>query len=106
MPYALLVPAALLGLVWLSRERIAVDEGVLHVPGARAPLSAFGPPEVLDREALRRWLGPQGDPAAWVRVRPWHREAVRVPLVDPADGTPYWLVGTRRAEQLVAAVRG
>ena len=29
---------------------------------------------------------------------------VRVPLTDPADPTPYWLVSTRHPARLVAAL--
>ena len=96
------VAVALLGL--LSRGQVRVADGVLHVPGARAPLSAFGAPEVLEGPALRRALGPEADPLAGVAVRPWHRRAVRLPVVDPEDDTPYWLVGSRRPLSLVEAL--
>lgn len=103
-PYALLLPAVALGLGLASRRQVRVVDGVLHVSGARAPLSAFGPPEVLSGEALRIWLGPKADQRAWVVVRPWQRVAVRLPVVDPEDDTPYWLVGTRRPVALVHAL--
>jgi hypothetical protein len=104
VPYATLLPPAVLALALLSRREIRVVDGVLHVPGARAPLSAFGPPEVLERDALRLWLGPNADAAAWVAVRPWLRTAVRLPVTDPDDDTPYWVVGTRRPVALLAAL--
>jgi hypothetical protein len=104
LPYAVLLPLAALLLVLLSRPEVRVEDGVLHVPGARAPLSAFGPAEVLQGAALRAWMGPRADPAAWVRVRPWLHTAVRLPVVDPEDDTPYWIVGTRRPVALAAAL--
>ena len=104
LPYALLLPAATTGLVLLSRREVRVQDGVLHVPGARAPLTAFGSPELLEGPDLRRWLGPQADAAAWVAVRPWHRSAIRLPVVDPEDDTPYWVVGTARPVALLAAL--
>jgi hypothetical protein len=104
VPYAVLVPPALLCLVLLSRGEVRVADGVLHVPGARAPLSAFGPPEVLEGPALRIALGPEADPRAWVVVRPWHKAAVRLPVVDPEDDTPYWVVGARQALALAEAL--
>ncbi|MDP9182948.1 MAG: DUF3093 domain-containing protein, partial [Actinomycetota bacterium] len=99
-----LPPLTALGLALLSRRQIRVEDGVLHVPGARAPVTAFGTPEVLEREALRLWLGPHADAAAWVAVRPWQRTAVRLPVTDPEDDTPYWVVGTRRPVALLAAL--
>lgn len=104
LPYATLLPAAVGGLVVLSRREIRVQDGVLHVPGARAPLTAFGPAELLEGPALRRVLGPEADTTAWVAVRPWHRRAVRLPVTDPEDDTPYWVVGTRRPVALLAAL--
>lgn len=104
VPYAVLLPLALLALVPMSRRQIRVEDGVLHVPGARAPLTVFGPPEVVEGQALRLWLGPNADTAAWVVVPSWARAAVRLPVLDPDDDTPYWLVGTRRADALAAAL--
>ena len=104
VPYAVLPPLTALALVRLSVREVRVEDGVLHVPGARAPLTAFGPPEVLEGEALRLWMGPHADASAWVAVRPWLRQAVRLPVTDPDDDTPYWLVGTRRPVALVSAL--
>jgi hypothetical protein len=104
VPYAVLPPLAGVVLLVLSRDRLRVEDGVLHVPGARAPLTAFGPAEVLDRPALREWLGVRAQRDAWVRVKPWHRTAVRLPVTDPEDDTPYWLVGTRRPVDLAVAL--
>lgn len=104
VPYLVVPPVTLLALAFLSRRQIRVEDLVLHVPGARAPLDAFGPPEVLEGEALRLWLGPNADAGAWVAVPAWARSAVRLPVVDPEDDTPYWLVGTRRPGALVDAL--
>ena len=104
LPYALLVPPALALVVVLSRREIRVEDGLLHVPGARAPLSAFGPPEVLDAAALRLWMGPRADTRAWVATRPWLTKGVRLPVIDPEDDTPYWLVGSRHPVALAEAL--
>lgn len=104
VPYLLLPLAVLALLLGMSRRRVLLEHGVLHVPGARAPLDAFGRPEVLDRDALRLYLGPAARPDAWVVVTPWLRGAVLLPVTDPADDTPYWLVGSRHPEALAAAM--
>jgi hypothetical protein len=104
VPYLVLPVCAVAVLVALSRQRIVVADGVLHVPGARAPLTAFGPVEVLDRRALREWRGLRAHRDAWVRVKPWATGAVRLPVTDPDDDTPYWLVGTRHPVDLAVAV--
>ena len=93
-----------LALVLLSRDELRVDDGVLHVPGARAPITAFGPAEVLDRAALRQRMGVRAQRDAWVKVKPWARSGVLLPVVDPEDDTPYWLVGTRHPSELAVAL--
>ena len=103
----LLVGLPVLGLValaLLSRDVLRVEDDVLHVPGARAPLSAFGPAEVLDAAQLRERMGVRAQRDAWVRVKPWARKGVLLPVVDPEDDTPYWLVGTRHPVDLAVAV--
>jgi len=104
VPYAVLPPLALVWAVLASRHEVRLEDGVLHVPGARAPVSAFDGPRVLDREALRRVRGPQADARAWVAVPSWVGTGVLLPVVDPDDDTPYWVVASRRPEQLAAAI--
>ncbi len=107
VPYVVVPPLALLVLLALSRHRVEVRDGVLHVPGARAPLAAFGPVEVLDATSLREWRGVRAHRDAFVSVRPWLRTAVLLPVLqdtDEPDDTPYWLVGTRRPLDLAVAV--
>ena len=104
VPYLVLPPLAAAWSVLASRRQVRVEDGVLHVPGARAPLTAFGEPRVLDRETLRRVLGPQADARAFVAVTSWVGTGVLLPVVDPEDDTPYWVVATRRPEELAAAL--
>jgi hypothetical protein len=49
-------------------------------------------------------MGVRAQRDAWVRVKPWARNAVLLPVDDPDDDTPYWLIGTRRPIDLAVAV--
>jgi hypothetical protein len=102
--YGVVPVLAVLSLVALSRDELRVEDGVLHVPGARAPLTVFGPAEVLDRQMLRERMGIRAQRDAWIRVKPWMRTGVMLPVRDPDDDTPYWLIGTRRPVDLAVAV--
>lgn len=104
VPYLVAVAVVVGVLLHASRGRIRLAAGVLHVPGARAPLDALGPVRVLDAEQARRLRGPAADLRAHVAARPWLRRAVQVAVDDPADDTPYWLVSTARPEELAAAL--
>jgi hypothetical protein len=105
VPYVVLPLLVLGGLALTSRGRVRVADGVLHVPGARIPLTHVGGVTPLDREATRTVRGPLAEPRAYVTTRAWLPRAVRVQVEDPDDDTPYWLVGTRDPEALAAALQ-
>lgn len=57
-----------------------------------------GPQATLER-------GQRLDARAWLVIRGWVDGVVRVDISDPEDPTPYWLVSTRRPDELAAALR-
>jgi hypothetical protein len=105
VPYLVLLPLTVLGLVLLGRIRVGVWDGELRVDDAHLPVRYIASVGVLSAEEKREALGPHADPYAFVVQRPWVRAAVLVLLDDPADPTPYWVVSARRPERFVAALR-
>jgi hypothetical protein len=91
-------------LLAVSGSRVRVASGLLEAGPARLPLSVAGRARALDREGVRRLLGPGADPTAYVLYRAWVRGAVQVVVDDDADPTPYWLISTRHPERLLAAI--
>ena len=89
-----------------AAARVAVEDGDLVAGTARAPLSALGPPVVLDAERARHLRGPGSDPAAFHLIRGWVPAGVLFDVVDPHDPTPYWYVATRHPDRLAAAAAG
>jgi hypothetical protein len=59
----------------------------------------------LDGPTLRRVVGREGDPAAYLSIRPWIGPGVQLWLDDEDDPTPYWIVSSRHPQRLVSAVR-
>lgn len=106
VPFLVLVPLAAVLLAVGSRGEISVRDGVLQVPGARIAVAQLDHGVGLDREAFRQQTGPMADTRAFVVSRPWLHTAVRLMLDDPADPTPYWVVGTRHPQELLVALRG
>lgn len=104
VPYAVLLPLAVLGLWWMGRIRVAVEGGQLKVDDARLPLEFVADAIPLDAAGKRELLGVHADPLAFVVQRPWVRGTVQVVLKDPADPTPYWVVSSRKPEKLAAAL--
>lgn len=108
VPYLVVLPIVA-ALMWrLGRIRIHVDTRAdtaeLWVDDAHLPLHHVATVEPLDREGLRAALGPDLHALAFVVHRPWVRGAVKVILDDPADPTPYWIVSSRRAQELSAVL--
>jgi hypothetical protein len=73
---------------------------------ARIPRRLLGTPEPLDREQTRRVLSVEADARAYLATRPSLKAAEKVPVCDPDDPAPYWLVGTRHPRRLAAALLG
>jgi hypothetical protein len=132
-PIAVAIYVVLVGLVaavlwsW-SRPTVLVTEEELRVGPACLPLAAVGEVTALDEAQARSLRGPRGDPAAFLMMRPYLRQAVyvevarpgaetrarrrlrgfrlRVETTRPAADSPYWLVCTRHPAGLVAAING
>ena len=83
---------------------VSVAEGELRAGRARIPVTLLGDVTVLDPDAMRTELGPRLDARAHACLRAWIRTGVRVELADPQDPTPYWLVSSRRPEELARAI--
>lgn len=98
----------LAGLVALFRgygsARLSVRDGVLRAGRANIPVDLLGAAVALDATATRRRAGIDADARAYLLLRPYVKTAVFVPVEDPDDPAPYWLLATRHPDQLVAAL--
>lgn len=99
---ALMAMAALL--VGYGSARISVRDGVLTAGRARISTGFLGTATALDAEGTRLLAGRDADARAYLLLRPYLKESVRVDLTDPADPAPYWLLSTRRPARLVEAI--
>jgi hypothetical protein len=105
IPFGTLVPLSIV-LVWmLGHSRLEIAGGELRIRGAHLPLRYVSGAVALDEHTLRRVVGREGDPAAFVSIRPWIGPGVQVWLDDADDPTPYWIVSSRHPDRLVTAVR-
>jgi hypothetical protein len=111
-----------------SRPTVLVTGEELRAGPACLPLAAVGEVSALDEAQTRSLRGPRGDPAAFLLLRPYLRQAVyievatpgaqtrahrrlrgfrlRAEMTRPATDSPYWLVCTRHPAGLVAAING
>jgi hypothetical protein len=105
VPVAVVVVAGVGGgLLAYGRATVAVEDGAFVAGRARLPLWAVGRVDVLPAVEAQAARGPGADPRAYLLIRGYVGPMVRVGVDDPADPVPYWLVSTRRPQQLAAAL--
>lgn len=92
------------GAAVLSAPTIIVADGMLRAGAARVPLSLVGETTVARGDGARLARGQQLDARAYIVLRPDVSSVLRIALTDPDDPAPYWLVSTRRPEELAAAI--
>jgi len=101
---AITVVVLVAGAVWLSPV-VAVEDGMLRAGRARIPVELLGEPVVLTGEDARRARGMELDPRDWHLIRGGVDGLVVIPVQDPDDPTPAWVVSTRTPDRLAAVVR-
>jgi len=89
---------------WYGDARVVVSEGWFQAGRARIETSYVGTVTALDAGQTRDVAGRDADARAFLVLRPYLKRAVRVEILDPADPTPYWLVSSRHADALAAAL--
>lgn len=106
IPFGTLLPLSVVIVWWLGHNKLEISGGELRVRGAHLPLQFVSGAVALDERTLRRVVGREGDPAAFVSIRPWIGPGVQVWLDDPDDPAPYWVVSTRHPDRVVSVIRG
>ena len=101
LPYVILLPLTVVLIVRMGSTKVEVSGGELRAGDAHIPLDLLGDAEIIAPEDRRKAMGPHLDPAAYVV----HPGGVRIDLDDPDDPTPYWMISTRRPDELVAAIK-
>jgi hypothetical protein len=82
---------------------ISVDAHEIRVGRASIEHAYVAGCRALDAEQTSRRAGAEADARAHLVLRPYVKTAVEITLDDEADPVPYWLVSSRRPQQLAAA---
>ncbi|MDQ2697320.1 MAG: DUF3093 domain-containing protein [Actinomycetota bacterium] len=101
---AIVLYAGCVGLLLLGSPTIAVTDTTLVAGRARLPLDVVAGAVASRGAQARAERGTGLDARAYLVIRGWIDPVVRLTLDDPNDPTPYWLVSTRRPEELVQAI--
>lgn len=95
---------AVVGALSLTAPVVEVQDGRLRAGRAEIDLAHTGEAVAADAEQARIERGTGLDARAFLVIRGWIRPIVRIPIVDQRDPTPYWLVSSRRPDELAAAI--
>jgi len=99
---ALLIAAAIFASASIV---ISVDAHEIRVGRASIEHAFIADCKALDAAATRQRAGVDADARAHLVLRPYVKTAVEITLNDKEDPVPYWLVSTRRPQQLAEAQR-
>ena len=97
--------AATVAIIYLSlamRSTISFDGKELRIDRAHIDIKYLGDVEVLDSPAMRLLRTRDADPAAYLAIKFWLPIGVKITVVDPRDPTPYWLITSKRGEEIAA----
>lgn len=101
--YAVLaIPTAAL-LLATGHVTVTVDATGLHARGRTLAVAQMLETQRLDRDKTKRQLGPGGDRTAHLVARSYVAESVAIRTTEDT-GVPYWLVSSRRPDELMAAL--
>ena len=84
------------------KSEITFDGDILRIDQAKIERKYLGQVTVLDRTAMRLLRTRDADPAAYLAIKFWEPKGLRIDLNDPRDKTPYWLITSKRGEEIAA----
>ena len=85
--------------------KIEVDQTHLRVGKAVIEHIYIGEVEVLTPAQVKLIRTRDADPLAFLAIRFWSSKAVEVQIVDARDKTPYWLITTKKGNELMDALK-
>lgn len=89
---------------WMT-STIEVADGELRIKRAHIPLRYLGESTLVPKSEFGFERTRGADPAAHFAITFWISEGMKVAINDDRDPTPYWLISTKRATELAAALK-
>lgn len=93
---------AIIYLAFAMRSTISFDGNELRIDRAHIDIKYLGDAKILDSSAMRLLRTRDADPAAYLAIKFWAPVGVKITVVDPRDPTPYWLITSKRGEEIAA----
>ena len=84
------------------RSTISLNSEELRIDRAHIEIKYLGSATVVDSQTMRLLRTRDADPAAYLAIRFWISKGIKITVVDPRDPTPYWLITSKRGEEIAA----
>jgi hypothetical protein len=95
-----LATAAICVIAVSARSVTSLDENELRIGRAHIEVKYLKGVELLSKDQMRLLRTREADPAAYLAITFWISTGVKITLDDKRDSTPYWLVSSKKAEEL------
>ena len=89
-------------IAFAMRSTITLDGDELRIDRAHIETKYLGKVTILDSEAMRLLRTRDADPAAYLAIKFWTPTGIKIQVIDPRDPTPYWLITSKRGENIAA----
>jgi hypothetical protein len=106
IPVAALLTTAFVALIFSSAPVVSVTVSELSARGATIQRALLGKASVIGKSDQFNELGPKLKANAWLSIQASVKGLVKVEVNDPSDPTPYWLISTRKPEELAKLLNG
>jgi hypothetical protein len=93
---------AIFYIAFVMRSTITFDGKELRIDRAHIDIKYLGNAKILDSSAMRLLRTRDADPAAYLAIRFWIPTGLKIAVVDSRDPTPYWLITSKRSEEIAA----
>ena len=93
---------AIIYLAFAMRSTISIDGKELRIDHAHIDIQYLGEVKILDSTAMRLLRTRDADPAAYLAIKFWVPRGIKIVVEDQRDPTPYWLITSKRGEEIAA----
>lgn len=84
------------------RTTIEISKDEIQIDRAHIERKYLGAVKALSADEMRLLRTRDADPAAFLAIRFWEPRGVRIEVTDQRDSTPYWLVTSKRGDEIAA----